>query len=244
MRKKLVPFLSFLILLTVSQLYGQKADQVMLKSGSVIRGEIIGMVPDGNVTIDDFAGNTWVFPMGDIEEIRKDELVTTEQSTGFGQGWVNMTTIGFLAGSGNSMQVAPFTFQNSLGFRQSNGLYTGLVAGIEFLNINHIPLMADIQYTLRNSEVSPVAILRGGYMLPGKWSDDNYGNELSYQGGPAASFGVGLKIRSKESFAWDISVLYRYMQIRYSENNEWNDSEYTYTDIYNRLELRIGFYLD
>jgi hypothetical protein len=241
---KPVPLLAFIMLLIASQLNGQKTDQVKLKNGSVIRGEIVELIPEGHVTIDDFAGNTWVFPMNEIEEIRRVERIAAQQSIAFEPGWVNMTSIGFLAGSGNSMQVAPFTFQNSLGYRQSSGLYTGLIAGIEFLNINHVPLMADIQYTLRNSEVSPVAILRGGYMLPGKWSDDNYGNELSYSGGPAASVGVGLKIRSKESFAWDISVLYRYMQIRYSENYEWNDSEYSYTDIYNRLELRLGFYLD
>jgi hypothetical protein len=232
------------LLLIATQVSGQKIDQVVLKNGSVVRGEITQMVPEGNLIIDDRAGNTWVFPMTEISEISRVEDARSIASAGFEKGWVNMTTIGFLAGSSSSEQIAPFTLLNSFGYRQSSGLFTGLTTGIEFLNINHVPLMAELQYTLRNAGVSPVALFRGGYMLPVRATAEEYGNEYSYSGGPVGSIGVGLKIRSKESFAWDVSVLYRYMQIRYSETYEWNDSEYKYTDIYNRLELRLGFYLD
>ena len=56
--------------------------------------------------------------------------------------------------------------------------------------------------------------------------------------------GIGLKIRTRTHFAWDISFLYRYQQTSYTEKYDWNDQEYTYTDIYNRVEIRLGFYID
>ncbi|MCK4920689.1 MAG: hypothetical protein KAS71_06565, partial [Bacteroidales bacterium] len=83
-----------------------------------------------------------------------------------------------------------------------------------------------------------------GYAIPSKEETENYGNKVSYDGGITGSIGVGLKIRSKENFAWDLNALYRYMKIKYSEYNEWSPQDYIYTDIYNRLELRLGFYLN
>jgi len=224
--------------------FAQNIDVVRLKSGTVIRGEIQKLVPGEQIIIDDLAGNTWVFPINEVLETESAPAVLHRGGSAFHQGWVNMTTIGFLAGSSGSSQVAPFSMLTSFGYRSVSGIYTGLSAGLEFLDINHIPFQADLQYAFHGKEVSPVFILKGGYALPSKWSHDNYGNEISYLGGPVGSAGVGLKIRTKESFAWDVSLLYRYMRINSKEFQEWNDQDYEYTDIYNRLELRVGFYLD
>ena len=60
--------------------------------------------------------------------------------------------------------------------------------------------------------------------------------------GPCA--GVGLKIRTRKHFAWDIELMYRYQETSYSETYDWNNQEYEYTDIFNRIEIRLGFYID
>ena len=104
--------------------------------------------------------------------------------------------------------------------------------------------MIDLQYALRNSDVMPVIIARGGYAIPSKMNKEYYGTDYSYSGGVTGAIGMGLKIRTRSNFAWDISLLYRYMQINYSEENDWQNYPVTYTDIYNRLEFRLGFYLD
>jgi len=53
-----------------------------------------------------------------------------------------------------------------------------------------------------------------------------------------------LKIRTRASFAWDVSLLYRHMRISYTEEYDYNPVDYTNLDVYNRLEIRLGFYLD
>ncbi len=225
-------------------LFAQNKDQVTLKNGSVIRGCIVEIIPDGNVTINDAAGNTWVYAMNEVSNISQVQNKPAMAGNNYPGAWANMTSIGFLAGSQNSMQVAPFSLLSSFGYNNSLGIYTGVGLGIETLNINHIPVFLDLQYFLRKKEVSPVIILRGGYALPFKGKSDVYGNINTYKGGFTGSLGVGLKIRTKENFAWDVGLMYRYMQISYTEYFDWNDQNYTYTDIYNRLEIRVGFYLD
>ena len=242
--KKRDLILLVLFLFPMITLTAQKSDEITLKNGSVIRGEIIEIIPEGNITINDAAGNTWVFIMSEVELISQVEKKRGVLEDNYPAGLANITSIGFLAGSPNSMQIAPFSINTSFGYKNSLGMYTGLGTGIEFLNINHIPVFLDLQYFLRSSEVSPVLIFRGGYALPANGSSDNNGNINTYNGGITGSLGIGLKIRSKENFAWDIEFMYRYMQISYSEHYEWNDQKYEYTDIYNRLELRLGFYLN
>jgi hypothetical protein len=242
--KKRNLILLVLFLIPMITLSAQNNDELTLKNGSVIRGEIVEIVPDGNVTINDAAGNTWVYPMSEIDHINQVKNKAGMPGDTFPPGWANITSIGFLAGSPNSSQVAPFSLTTSFGYKNALGMYTGLGTGIEFLNINHIPVFMDIQYFLRNREVSPVLILRGGYAIPSKGESEDYGNIYSYKGGVTGSIGIGLKIRSKENIAWDIGFMYRYMQITYSEQYNWNDQNNTYTDIYNRLELRLGFYLN
>ena len=71
-----------------------------------------------------------------------------------------------------------------------------------------------------------------------------YDIDYTYSGGPLVGIGVGLKIKSRAHFAWDIGLLYRYQQTSYMEKYDWNQQEYSYTDVYNRIEIRLGFYID
>jgi hypothetical protein len=238
-------YVSIIVLMLLGMnLSAQKTDQVTLHNGTTIRGNIVKIIPESTVTINDHSGNTWVYNMDEVKQIDEVDTRLKEVGAGFSSGWVNMTSIGFLAGSQSSDYIAPFSMQNSLGYRNNSGIYTGLLLGLEFIDITHIPMMLDFQYTLRNADISPVLIARAGYMMPSMKEQEMYSTQYTYSGGVAGAFGVGLKIRTKDIFAWDVNVLYRYMQINYTEANEWQ-SFYTndYKDIYNRLELRVGIYL-
>jgi len=233
----------FVALTPLLHLDAQNTDQVTLQNGTVIRGNIVKIVPGGNITIDDRAGNTWVFDMTEVRDMEEVEE-TAMVRNGFNPGWINMTSIGFLAGSQRSDYIAPFSLQTSVGYRMESGIYTGMLVGLEFLNINHLPVMFDFQYSLRNSDVMPVLIARGGYAVPTKTSSEYYGSNFTYSGGLSTAAGVGLKIRTRASFAWDVSLLYRHMRISYTEEYDYNPVDYTNLDVYNRLEIRLGFYLD
>jgi hypothetical protein len=230
-----------------SSLLAQEVDHVYLKSGSVIRGNIIEIEPVDHVKIQDLCGNIWYYSISQVEKITCEpyQLPGTKRTTvGFGSGFVNLTSIGFLAGSPSNMQAAPFTILMINGWRNSFGLFTGAGAGIEFLTTSYLPLFLDVRYDLSRGDVVPYIVAKGGYSLPLARDHSEYDYDYAYFGGPLAGAGIGLKLRTRSHCAWDSELMYRYQKTAYSERYEWNGQEYRYTDIYNRLEVRLGFYID
>lgn len=229
-------------------LNGQETDHVYLKNGSVIRGNIQEVDPTDHVKIQDLCGNIWFYNISDVEKITEEPFQAEFAAGGapldFKPGFVNITSIGFLAGSANNAQRAPLSLLMVNGWRNALGLFTGAGIGVEFLSTNYMPLFADVRYDFFGSDVVPYIMAKGGYSLPLSSDHTEYDIDYTYSGGPLAAIGMGLKIRSRAHFAWDISMLYRYQQTSYTEKYEWNNQEYTYTDVYNRLEIRLGFYID
>jgi len=241
-------FLILVSLFSSSALIGQEVDHIYLKTGSVIRGNIQEIEPADHVKIQDLCGNIWYYKMTDVEKITSEmyetESSSNKQSLEFDTGFVNMTSIGFLAGSSFNSQVAPFSLLMVNGWRNSTGLFTGVGMGIEFLTSNYMPVFLDLRYDLLGNDVVPYVMAKGGYSLPLASDRSDYNIEYEYSGGPLVGVGVGLKIKSRNHFAWDIGLLYRYQQTSYLERYDWNNQEHQYTDIYNRVELRLGFYID
>jgi hypothetical protein len=227
-------------------LQAQEADHVYLKSGSVIRGKILEIEPAHHVRIEDLCGNIWFYGITDVDKITSEpfQVNSAQPVQGFGQGFVNMTSLGFLVGASSNMQTAPFSLVMVNGWRSSMGLFAGMGVGIEFLNTTYVPLFADLRYDLGRGDVVPFLLARGGYALPTNKGYSEYDIDYAYASGPTVAAGAGLKIRTRTHFAWDIELMYRYLQTSYSETYGWNDQVYRYTDKYNRIEIRIGFYID
>ena len=237
-----------LVTLPFLGLFAQDIDHVYLKTGSVIRGHILEIEPVHHVKIQDLCGNIWFYNISDVEKITSEPF---EQGPGqkhsslrFNSGFVNTTSLGFLAGSSGNNQTAPFSLQMVNGWRNSMGITTGVGLGIEFLTTNYLPLFLDLRYDLMGKDVVPYLVGRGGYALPLASDHQEYDISYTYGGGALAAFGVGLKIKSRDHFAWDITLMYRYQKTSYSETYDWNNQKYDYTDVYNRLEIRLGFYID
>jgi hypothetical protein len=233
--------------LFTSVLSAQEVDHVYLKTGSVIRGNIMEIEPANHVKIRDLCGNIWYYQIAQVEKITSEPYELSgdrKQAVGFETGFVNMTSIGFLAGSSNNMQVAPFSLIMVNGWRNSLGLFTGAGVGVEFLTTNYLPFFLDLRYDLPGKDVVPYIMAKGGYSVPMTPDHSEYDIDYTYSGGPLAGVGVGLKIRTRNHFAWDIELMYRYQQTSYTEKYDWNNQEYNYTDIYNRIEIRLGFYID
>lgn len=241
------------LLLSIIPLKGQEVDHVYLKTGSVIRGKILEIEPSEHVKIEDLCGNIWFYEIARVEKVTSEpyplkpypsELKFDKSALKFEAGFVNITSIGFLAGSPQNAQVAPLSLQMVNGWRNSLGLFTGAGIGIEFLNTNYMPLFLDLRYDLFGQDVVPYLLARGGYAVPLGSDQEAYDITYTYSGGPLVSLGIGLKIKSRNHFAWDIGMMYRYQKTSYQEIYEWNNQENSYTDIYNRIEIRIGFYID
>lgn len=243
---RLIPALFMLMFLPL--LKAQEVDHVYLKSGSVIRGKILEIEPENHVKIQDLCGNIWFYQIDQVKKVTSEpylsDLKFRRSSLEFEPGFVNMTSIGFLAGSPQNAQVAPLSLQMVNGWRNSLGIFTGLGIGVEFLNTNYLPLFFDLRYDLFGTDVVPYLLARGGYGLPLSSDREEYDITYSYTGGPLMAAGVGLKIKSRNHFAWDVGIMYRYQKTAYREIYEWNNQEYNYSDVYNRIEIRIGFYID
>jgi hypothetical protein len=250
MRKLHAPFLAIILIIihVAPALKAQEVDHVYLKTGSVIRGNIVEIEPVDHVKIQDLCGNLWYYNISEVEKITSEPYMTdhrvNRESLEFSAGFVNMTSIGFLAGSTNNSQVAPFSLVMVNGWRNSLGLFTGAGIGIEFLNTNYMPLFLDLRYDLIGKDVVPYLVARGGYSVPLSSDHGEYDYLYSYSGGPLVAVGAGLKIKTRTHFAWDIELMYRYQKTSYTETYEWNQQEYDYTDVYNRIEIRLGFYID
>ena len=229
-------------------IHAQDVDHVYLKSGSVIRGAILEMLPEAYVKIEDLSGNIWVYPISDVQRITSEPYAAGRTlSAGpllFERGFVNMTSIGFLAGSSSNAQAAPFSMVTVNGWRNGAGIFTGAGLGVEFLSTNYMPLFLDLRYDLFGSDVVPYVVVRGGYSFPLSTDREEFDINYTYEGGPMAAAGMGLKIKTRNHFAWDIGLMYRYQKTAYFETYAWNNQEYEYTDVYNRIEIRIGFYID
>jgi hypothetical protein len=241
--------LVFLLLISFSsQLVAQEVDHVYLKSGSVIRGNIVEIEPVDHVKIEDLCGNIWFYKITDVEKITSEpfeQIVGNKsQGPGFDAGFVNMTSMGFLAGSAHNAQVAPFSLLMVNGYRSAHGFFAGVGAGIEFFSTSYLPLFVDLRYDLFGSDVVPYLVAKAGYSVPLSSDRSEYDISYEYTGGPLAGAGIGLKIRTMPHFAWDIELLYRYQETSYKEIYDGNNQEFEYTDIFNRIEIRLGFYID
>ncbi len=252
-KETMIPTLKPLMLIFLTSLFSsglltaQEVDHIYLKNGSVIRGNMLEMEPSDHVKVQDLCGNIWYYTMDQVEKITSETFknpVEDKEVHGFDPGFINMTSMGFLAGSSNNMQVAPFSLLMVNGWRNSLGLFTGVGVGIEFLSTNYFPVFLDLRYDLTGKDVVPYLVAKGGYSFPITPDYSEYDVDYSYSGGPLGALGVGLKIRTRNHFAWDVALMYRYQRTSYTEIYEWNEQEYDYTDIYNRIEIRLGFYMD
>ena len=229
-------------------LQAQETDHVYLKSGSLIRGKIQEIEPMNHVKIEDLCGNIWYYSMSEVDRITSEPfesgLRPGKASIGFDAGFVNMTSIGFLVGSSYNSQVAPFSLQMVNGYRTPMGLFAGFGTGVEFFSSTYMPLFLDLRYDIIGRDVVPYVLARGGYGIPLAADRTQYDYSYEYFGGPLFGAGVGLKIRTRKHFAWDVELLYRYQETSYSETYDWNNQTYDYTDIFNRIEIRLGFYID
>ncbi len=121
------PSISFLLIVSAfTLLQAQEVDHIYLKSGSVIRGQILEMEPVDHVKIQDLCGNIWYYKTIEVEKITSepfDPPALAKNRNGFHTGFVNMTSIGFLAGSSNNTQVAPFSLLMVNGWRSVTGVF-------------------------------------------------------------------------------------------------------------------------
>lgn len=228
-----------------------KKDLVYLKSGGIIRGQIVTY--DLNAVKIVSEGNQWVFKATEIDSVSRysksaGELIASPRFYFDAVG-------GVLVGNSGNSQKAPFSYANSFNYRLIDKLYAGVGVGVDFLDETYMPAFAQIQYKFRNTKFTPFVNLQAGYEIPlEKKSRKNFNNyyttsdyyyynpgyqyneKLDNEGGFLINPSLGFMRTTSDNFGWFFAFGYHYHQLNYSGKNE-----YKLETNYSRLSLKIGF---
>jgi len=227
-----------------------KKDIVYLKSGGIIKGQVITNDLD-RIKINS-SGNQWVFKTADVDSVSKYSKVVRERSPN--QNYFFDTSMGVLIGNSGNGQKAPFSFMSSFNYRVIDKLYLGAGLGTEFFDESYMPVFGQFQYRFRDGKFTPFFNLQAGYQIAledGK--RENYINyysssssiyypypqtsgKLNAEGGFLINPSFGFQRLTSENFGWFFSFGYRYHQLNYSGVNS-----YKLESNFSRLSLKIGF---
>jgi hypothetical protein len=245
MKKILILVLAGLFLIPAFAQKGKK-DIVYLKSGGIIKGQIITNDLD-HIRINS-SGNQWVFKMAEVDSISKHSKVVSERSPA--QDYFFDTSLGFLIGNSGNSQIAPFSFMTSFNYKVVDKLYVGAGLGAEFLDETYMPAFAQFRYKFRETSFTPIVNLQVGYQVPlEKESRTNFNNynvdytsyyqnnqKLQTEGGFLINPSIGFQQFTSDNIGWFFMVGYRYHQLNYS-----GDNGYKLETNISRLSLKIGF---
>jgi len=249
MKKILILILAGLFLVPAFAQKGKK-DMVYLKTGGIIKGQLI--THDLDIVKINSAGNEWVFKMADVDSVSKYSKVVREP--GVRQNYFFDTSLGVLVGNSGNNQEAPFSFTTSVNFRVYDKLYVGAGLGTDFLDETYMPAFAQFQYKFRESRFTPFVNLEVGYQVPlEKDSRQKFNNyfvdysssylpgyqpnpNLDTEGGFLINPSIGFQRFTSDNFGWFFSFGYRHHQLNYS-----GDNGYKLETNFSRLSLKIGF---
>ena len=167
------------------------------------------------------------------------------------KGYYNVTDLGFLIGSTNNVNVAPFSILTVNGFQFTENFGAGIGVGVEFFSESYLPLVLDARYYFRNENFSPYAFVHGGYLFALD-SDANQSivydhfymwssyippyREVTPKGGWMVNPGLGIRNMFNDHFGLVFSVGYRFQSLHY----EFSDDSELFMNS-NRLDIKLGF---
>lgn len=248
MKTILILFLAGLFLVPA---FAQKSkkDIVYLKSGGIIKGQLI--THDVEKVKINSAGNDWVFNTSEVDSISKFSKAIRESD--LAKDYFFDTSFGALIGNSGNNQSAPFSFMASSNFRVLDKFYLGAGLGTEFLDETYMPVFGQIQYRFRDAKFTPFFNIQAGYQVAledgnRQHYSDYYSSSSMYypypqtneklnaEGGFMINPSFGFQRFSSDNFGWFFSFGYRHHQLDYS-----GDKGYKLETNFSRLSLKIGF---
>lgn len=247
--KKYLLALCLILFLGASFAQKGKKDIVFLKSGSVVKGQL--MTHDAEIVKINSAGNEWVFNVAEVDSIFR-------KATPGRADWLNPdyfldTSLGVLVGNSSNAHNAPFTFMASFNYRVIDKLYLGAGLGAEFLEESYMPAFGQLTYQFRNAPFSPFMSFQMGYLVA--LEDGNHqgytnyypayydyypgpqtNQKLNAEGGLFFNPSFGFRHFTSENFGWFFAFGYRHHQLNFSGSND-----YRLESNYSRLSLKVGF---
>ncbi len=235
-------------------------DVVTLKNGSILKGNVLEMIPDSIIKLKLEGGSIFVLGFDEVEKITKEEGLANESLTGKSKTalkrdlnpffYPDNTYRGtfetaFLPGNnGNGVQIS-LSVQSTHNWVFSSLLSAGLGVAAERYNseFSVLSVFANVRGDLFNDyQVRPYYFLKAGYgfYLPGKTKQFL----IDYSGGPSFGGHVGLHFHSRNRSSYYLGMGWQYQSIyRYFELWDWNgpkDEFWAETKFFRRIVLASG----
>jgi len=232
---------SFLIVLHVD---AQKyvIDVIHLKNGDVYKGIIIEQPDTEIVRIETLCKNIINFDMKDVLSVKSEKFSPWFIHMPFTpgpKGYLNITDLGTLIGSGNNNRNAIFSISSFNGYGFSSKMVGGSI-GFEIFETLMLPVYFEFRGVLAISKFSPFFSLKAGYSFALEDPESYWGENYNSTGGYLFGTGLGALIWINNHNAFEISIQYRYQDIKTIRTDDWSGETTTLTKKYNRLELKFG----
>ena len=247
--RRLLFVAALLFSISLLDVAAQKLTEVVyLKNGSMIRGTVLELVPNGSLKIQTADGSVFVYTMQEVEKITKENLTAPNRS---GQnstyqptraerfsrfapkrgytGFVDLEIGGAVGDYGSNLEGVT----TSHGCRIIPQLFVGGGTGILTdlgEEVLYIPVFADVRYTILKRNISPTVGMKVGYSF------------LDLKG-VCFNPSVGCRFSLSHNFALNVSLSYHLQQ---AEAEWWyydNGSDHFYYthEILSYLGCSLGF---
>lgn len=238
--KKVLLIATTLLLTTLAFAQKNLRDVLYLKNGSIIRGNVIEIIPNEKVKIETTDKSLFIYNMSEVEKITKEEIPARESSKPkFSySGYQLMLEIGMAEDVDYDFHYTKFSVINSYRFNPyvSLGIGTGIRAYVN-QDIVGVPIFADFRWNIIKKRVTPYVSLGAGYLLNGSNNLEGIGAIVM----PA----VGVKFRFTKNIGLNLGISYDLTGgMRPDESYyNWNSGNYYYDNskvVINAISFNAG----
>lgn len=247
--KKTILLLIVMLLGAVSASFAQNnIDLLYLKSGSIIRGQVLEQIPNKTVKIQMYDGSIYVYNMSHVLKIVKDtsrKKLPATKSSKYDDTFVendrypkrnNSHSLkgykGFIESGYSFGDEERFEFNTSHGYQFNNYLFLGGGVGLHYYpngissydECTLVPIFVNFRANFINKKITPFADVKSGYSV-GDFE------------GFYASAGIGARFTLARKMALSIMVSYSYQEYE-DYYYDYYDYETYYTD---GIGVKIGF---
>jgi hypothetical protein len=238
---KLLTLISTLLLLTNAQSLFSQKQLVLLNDSSYIIGNISKQSENELKIVTKYSYQT--INKNNILNIY--ELYTNKENSNSNDiTFFNISDIGMLAGKREGNEKYSFSFNMVNGAEYKEKLSIGLGFGIEFMDINIIPVFTDVRYTINEGYLQCFAGLQAGFAFPLEESYNTMGwDDYVYQKGLFYNPMLGVKANFNNSKnAFIMTLGFRHMNIIGERWDDWwVETKYEREFIYDRFSFRVGY---
>ena len=165
--------LYLLLFLAAAQITTSAKEVVYLKNGSIIKGDIVEIIPNKTLTVETADGSTFVCNYDDIDKIAREKSENNEviakksednNLSPLVRGYSGQISSATLIGENETIGL---DFSAIHGFRFNPKLFIGLGSGIRYCindwkDMITIPVFANFRYDILNRKISPFIALNSG----------------------------------------------------------------------------------